>query len=65
LLSSLRNLCLISLGLIGAARLHTEKLADGVLNILSWPMPLFSRVWFSTEGASSVAQVTSKPLPST
>jgi len=58
-------LCLISLGLIVAARLRTEELADGVLNIMSWPMLLLSGVWFSMEGASPAAQAISKLLPVT
>jgi ABC-type multidrug transport system permease subunit len=58
-------LCLVSLGLIVAARLRTEELADGVLNILSWPMLLLSGVWFSMEGASPAAQAMSKFLPLT
>ena len=58
-------LCLISLGLIVAARLRTEELADGVLNLLSWPMLLLSGVWFSMEGASPAAQAVSNLLPLT
>ena len=58
-------MCLISLGLIVASRLRTEELADGVLNIMSWPMLLLSGVWFSMEGASFAAQVMSKFLPLT
>ena len=58
-------LCLISLGLMVAARLRTEELADGVLNILSWPMLLLSGVWFSMEGASAAAQAVSRLLPLT
>jgi len=59
------GLCFISLGLIVAARLRTEELADGVLNIISWPMLLLSGVWFSMEGASPAAQTLSKLLPLT
>lgn len=58
-------LCLISLGLIVAARLRTEEVADGLLNLISWPMLLLSGVWFSMEGASSAAQVLSRFLPLT
>jgi ABC-2 type transport system permease protein len=58
-------LCLISLGLVVAARLRTEELADGVLNIMAWPMLLLSGVWFSMEGASPAAQTISKLLPLT
>ncbi len=58
-------LCLISLGLIVAARLRTEELADGVLNLLSWPMLLLSGVWFSMEGTNPAAQALSQLLPLT
>jgi len=58
-------LCLISIGLIIAARLRTEELADGVLNVLSWPMLLLSGVWFSMEGTNPAAQLVSKFLPLT
>ncbi len=58
-------LCLISLGLIVAARLRTEELADGVLNVLTWPMLLLSGVWFSMEGTSPAAQAISQVLPLT
>ncbi len=59
------SLCLISLGLLVAARMRTEELADGVLNLISWPMMLLSGVWFSLEGASPAAQLVSKLLPLT
>jgi len=57
--------CLISLGLIVAARLRTEELADGVLNVLSWPMLLLSGVWFSMDGTSPAAQAISDFIPLT
>ncbi len=59
------SLCLISLGLVVAARLRTEELADGVLNVLSWPMLLLSGVWFSMEGTSPAAQAASQFMPLT
>jgi ABC-type multidrug transport system permease subunit len=58
-------LCLISLGLIVAARLRTEELADGVLNLMTWPMLLLSGVWFSLEGASPAAQALAQLFPLT
>ena len=58
-------LCLISLGLIVAARLRTEELADGILNLLSWPMLLLSGVWFSMDGTNPAAQMVSRALPLT
>lgn len=59
------SLCLISLGLIIAARLRTEELADGLLNLMSWPMLLLSGVLFSMEGTSALAQWVSQALPLT
>ena len=58
-------LCLISLGLIVSARLRTEELADGILNLISWPMLLLSGVWFSMEGASPAARLLSQLSPLT
>ena len=58
-------ICLISMGLIIAARLRTEELADGLLNIFSWPMLLLSGVWFSMEGTSQLAQFLSGLMPLT
>jgi len=48
-----------------AARLRTEELADGVLNLLSWPMLLLSGVWFSLEGTNPLARLLSQVLPLT
>ena len=58
-------LCLISLGLIVSSRLRTEELADGILNLISWPMLLLSGVWFSMEGTSAGAQLFSEVMPLT
>ncbi|WP_295386497.1 ABC transporter permease [uncultured Thiodictyon sp.] len=58
-------LCLISLGLIVSARLRTEELADGILNLISWPLLLLSGVWFSMEGASPAARLFSQLSPLT
>jgi ABC-type multidrug transport system permease subunit len=41
---------LISLGMIVAARTASEELAEGLVNLLSWPMVFLSGVWFSLEG---------------
>lgn len=58
-------LCLISFGLIVSARLRTEEVADGVLNLISWPMLLLSGAWFSLEGASDAARFLAQLLPLT
>jgi ABC-2 type transport system permease protein len=51
LIFTLGAACLISLGLLVAARATSEELAGGLLNLLSWPMMFLSGVWFSLEGA--------------
>ncbi len=49
---TLGAICLISLGLLIAARLASEELAGGLLNAISWPMMFLSGVWFSLEGVN-------------
>lgn len=41
---------LIGIGLVVASRLATEEMADGLLNLISWPMMFLSGIWFSLEG---------------
>jgi ABC-type multidrug transport system permease subunit len=48
---SLGAICLITLGLLIAARTASEEFAGGILNLVSWPMMFMSGVWFSLEGA--------------
>ncbi len=57
--------CLTSMGLIVATRLKTEEVADGLLNMMSWPMMILSGVWFSMEGTHPIAQYLSKIFPLT
>lgn len=42
---------LVSMGLLVAARTESEELAGGLLNMMSWPMMIFSEVWFSLESS--------------
>jgi len=65
LISLVGAVCLISLGLLVAARLSSEELAGGVLNLLTWPMMLLSGVWFSLEGTNPVIQKIAQFLPLT
>ncbi|AOV16597.1 ABC transporter permease [Acidihalobacter aeolianus] len=46
----LGSACLISLGMLVAARLRSEELAGGLLNAITWPMMFLSGVWFSLAG---------------
>lgn len=43
---------LIALGTLVSARTESEELANGLLNLMTFPMMLLSEVWFSLEGAS-------------
>ncbi|MEJ2575400.1 MAG: ABC transporter permease [Gammaproteobacteria bacterium] len=57
--------CLTSVGLLVAARLRTEELADGLLNLLSWPQLILSGVWFSLEGVNPAARALAQAFPLT
>ena len=56
---------LISLGLMISARVTSEELAGGFLNLATWPMMLLSGVWFSLESASAWVQKVSAVFPLT
>ncbi len=56
---------LVSLGLLVSARVTSEELAGGLLNLINWPMMLLSGVWFSLEGAGAFVQGLSKVFPLT
>ncbi len=57
--------CLISLGLLTAARLSSEEFAGGLLNVMTWPMMLLSGVWISLEGAHPWVQTLAQIFPLT
>ncbi len=65
LVSLLGAICLISLGLLVSARLSSEELAGGILNLVTWPMMLLSGVWFSLEGTNPVVRKIALFLPLT
>lgn len=65
LVFTLGAFCLISLALILASRTESEEFAGGILNLITWPMMIFSGVWFSLEGLHPSAQYFSKLLPLT
>jgi len=58
-------LAMISFGFMMAARFASEELANGAINLASWPMMLLSGVWFSLEGAPAWLQHVAKALPLT
>lgn len=58
-------LAMIALGFMMAARFVSEELANGVINLASWPMMLLSGVWFSLEGAPAWLRAIAEALPLT
>ena len=56
---------LISLGLMIAARVTSEELAGGLLNMVTWPMMMLSGVWFSLEAAGDTVQNIANMFPLT
>ena len=65
LIALLGNLSLLSLGLIVASRMANEELANGLLNLLTFPMMLLSEVWFSLDSAPAWMASVSQWLPLT
>ena len=49
-------IALISVGLAVSARVRSEELADGLLNLMAFPMMIMSGVWFSLDGTHIWAQ---------
>ncbi|HNP66105.1 MAG TPA: ABC transporter permease [Woeseiaceae bacterium] len=56
---------LVSLGLLVSARVTSEELAGGLLNLINWPMMMLSGVWFSLEGAPEIVQKVANVFPLT
>jgi ABC-2 type transport system permease protein len=65
LVFTLGCICLICCGLLIAARISNEEVANGMLNLISWPMMFLSGVWFSLEGAHPWMQKFALILPLT
>jgi ABC transporter DrrB family efflux protein len=61
----LGTLSMIALGLALASRFRNEELANGIINLITWPMMLFSGVFFSLEGTPGPLQMFSQALPLT
>ncbi|MFW5807489.1 MAG: ABC transporter permease [Spirochaetota bacterium] len=59
------SMAMASIGLIIASRGSSEEMADGVLNLISWPMMFLSEVWFSLEGTSQWVRTVSRFMPLT
>ena len=58
-------MALISLSTLVAARIRSEEFAEGILNVLTWPMMLFSGVWFSLEGTNPMLKKVAQIFPMT
>jgi len=65
LVATLGAISMISLSLMVAARVRSEELAGGLLNVLSWPMMFLSEVWFSLEGAHPLMRQLAEIFPLT
>ena len=65
LVTALATVCMISFGLIFAARLKSEELANGLMNLALWPMMAFSGIFFSLEGTPAILQHISRVFPLT
>ena len=65
LIAVVGNLSIISISLLLAARTASEELANGLLNLISFPMLLLSELWFSLDDAPQWLQGLSQLLPLT
>ena len=65
LVAAVGAISLISLGLVVSARVASEELAGGLLNLINWPMMMLSGVWFSLEGAPQAVQTAASVFPLT
>jgi len=65
IVASVGAISLISMGLLVAARVTSEELAGGLLNLVTWPMMMLSGVWFSLDSASPWVRQLAKLFPLT
>lgn len=56
---------LSSIGLLVSSRTTSKEFTDGALNLFSWPMFVFSGMWFSLDGFSPIVRALSYSLPMT
>ncbi len=64
-IAALGTMTMVALGLMIAARVTSEELAGGLLNMINWPMMLLSGVWFSLESAGPLVQRAAQIFPLT
>lgn len=65
LVTILGAISMIALGLMVSARVSSEELAGGLLNIVTWPMMILSGVWFSLDGTPQIVQLSAQVFPLT
>ncbi|AXQ29246.1 ABC transporter permease [Solimonas sp. K1W22B-7] len=65
LVAVLGSMSMIAMSLLISARIASEELSGGLLNLLSWPMVVLSGVFFSLDGAPAVVQAAAQALPLT
>lgn len=56
---------MIAMGLVVSARIASEELAGGILNVLSTPMMVVCGVFFSMDGSPRLLQIAAQTLPLT
>ena len=56
---------MVALGLVVSARVTSEELAGGILNLVSWPMMVLSGVFFSLDGAPQILRTAAEIFPLT
>ena len=65
LVTTLGSMTMIAMSLLVAARISSEELSGGLLNLISWPMLVLSGVFFSLDGAPHFVQILSELFPLT
>lgn len=65
LVATLGSMSMIALSLLVAARLASEELSVGLLNLIAWPMLVLSGVFFSLDGAPAAIRSLADLLPLT
>ncbi|MBL6752160.1 MAG: ABC transporter permease [Nevskia sp.] len=65
LLTALGAFSMIAMGLVVSARIASEELAGGILNVLSTPMMVICGVFFSMDGAPRALRIAADFLPLT
>ena len=65
LLTVLAAFAMIAMGLVVSARISSEELAGGILNVITTPMMVICGVFFSIDGAPRALQIVAQLLPLT